>query len=37
MADGSKTDPYTMEEYYDMVEDGTWTGGYVKDDQGRTL
>lgn len=34
MAKGSKEDPYSMSEYDNMVEKGTWKGGYVKDDSG---
>ena len=34
MAKGSKSDPYTMAEYNEMLQNGTWKGGYVKDDNG---
>ena len=34
MAKGSKSDPYTMAEYNEMVQNGAWKGGYVKDDNG---
>ena len=34
MAKGSKSDPYTMAEYNEMLKNGTWKGGYVKDDNG---
>lgn len=27
---GSLSDPYTMDEYYTMLNSGTWTGGYIQ-------
>lgn len=35
MAKGSKEDPYTMEEYKKMIEEGTWKSAFVIDDEGR--
>lgn len=32
---GSKENPYSWSEYSKMLDDGTWKGGYVKDDAGK--
>lgn len=32
--DGSKTNPYSMDEYYTMLDSGTWNGGYLQDSEG---
>lgn len=32
--DGSKDNPYSMDDYYAMVDSGTWTGGYIQDSEG---
>lgn len=31
---GSRENPYSMSEYEQMLDNGTWKGGYVKDDAG---
>jgi len=32
--DGSKNNPYSMDEFYAMLDSGTWTGGYIQDSEG---
>ena len=34
-AKGTKENPYSMSECNEMLDNGTWPGGYVKDDSGR--
>ena len=32
--DGSKENPYSMDEFYAMLDSGTWSGGYVQNSDG---
>ena len=32
--DGTYTNPCSIDEYYSMLDDGTWSGGYIIDDEG---
>ena len=32
--DGTYTNPCSIDEYYSMLNDGTWSGGYIIDDEG---
>lgn len=32
--DGSLENPYSMDEYFAMLDSGTWTGGYIQDSDG---
>ncbi|MDD6536696.1 MAG: hypothetical protein PUF36_07065, partial [Prevotella sp.] len=34
-AKGTKENPYSMSECDEMLDNGTWPGGYVKDDSGQ--